>query len=139
MNYTAAIITISDKGARGERTDTSGPAICAILEGKGWNVIYTGIIPDEKEQIKSELIKCADEKNISLVLTTGGTGFSPRDITPKQRLRLLSVVLPVFPRPCVRKACALRQRAACPAPKQVYADIRSLSIFPAAKRRQRKI
>ena len=52
MRYTAAVITISDKGARGERIDTSGPAICAILENKGWDVSYTSMIPDEKEQIK---------------------------------------------------------------------------------------
>ena len=89
MSYTAAVITISDKGARGERVDTSGPAIRAILESKGWNVTYTGIIPDEKEQIKSELIKCADDMNINLVLTTGGTGFSPRDITPEATLEVI--------------------------------------------------
>lgn len=89
MSYTAAVITISDKGARGERVDTSGPAICAILESKGWNITYTGIIPDEKEQIKSELIKCADDMNINLVLTTGGTGFSPRDITPEATLEVI--------------------------------------------------
>lgn len=89
MSYTAAVITISDKGARGERVDTSGPAICAILESKGWNIAYTGIIPDEKEQIKSELIKCADDMNINLVLTTGGTGFSPRDITPEATLEVI--------------------------------------------------
>ena len=51
MSYTAAVITISDKGARGARVDTSGPAICAILENKGWKIVYTNIIPDEKEQI----------------------------------------------------------------------------------------
>lgn len=89
MSYTAAVITISDKGARGERIDTSGPAICAILESKGWNVSYTGIIPDEKEQIKAELVKCADELKIHLVLTTGGTGFSPRDITPEATLEVI--------------------------------------------------
>ena len=64
MSYTAAVITISDKGARGERIDTSGPAICAILESKGWNVSYTVILPDEKEQIKEELIKQLYYKNI---------------------------------------------------------------------------
>ena len=89
MSYSAAVITISDKGARGERVDTSGPAICDILVSKGWNVAYTGIIPDEKEQIKSELIKCADDMNINLVLTTGGTGFSPRDITPEATLEVI--------------------------------------------------
>lgn len=89
MSYTAAVITVSDKGSRGERVDTSGPAICAILERKGWIVRYTGIIPDEKEQIKAELVKCADELGISLVLTTGGTGFSTRDVTPEATLEVI--------------------------------------------------
>lgn len=89
MSYRAAVITISDKAARGERIDTSGPAICAILESKGWTIDYTSIIPDEPEEIKSELIKCADEKKIDLVLTTGGTGFSPRDATPEATLAVV--------------------------------------------------
>ncbi len=61
MSYTAAVITISDKGARGARVDTSGPALCSILKSKGWIVSHTNIIPDEKEQIKAELVKCADD------------------------------------------------------------------------------
>ena len=89
MTYTAAVITISDKGSRGERVDTSGPALCAILKEAGWQVDYTAIIPDELEQIKAELIKCADEKAINLVLTTGGTGFSPRDVTPEATLAVV--------------------------------------------------
>lgn len=97
MSYTAAVITISDKGARGERVDTSGPAICAILEGKGWAVRYTSIIPDEKEQIKAELVKCADELRINLVLTTGGTGFSPRDVTPEATLEVIERRTPGIP------------------------------------------
>ena len=97
MSYTAAVITISDKGARGERVDTSGPAICAILESKGWNIAYTSIIPDEKEQIKTELVRCADEMKINLVLTTGGTGFSPRDITPEATLEVVERRTPGIP------------------------------------------
>lgn len=97
MSYSAAVITISDKGARGARVDTSGPAICAILKSKGWNVIYTSIIPDEKEDIKAELIRCADEKNINLVLTTGGTGFSPRDVTPEATLEIVERRTPGIP------------------------------------------
>ena len=89
MSYTAAVITISDKGSRGERVDTSGPAVRAILESKGWDVTYTSIIPDELEQIKQELIACADEKQVNLVLTTGGTGFSPRDVTPEATLAVV--------------------------------------------------
>ena len=77
MAYTAAVITISDKGYRGEREDTSGPNLVKILTEKGFDVTYTAIVPDEAEMIQSELLKCADEKKIALVLTTGGTGFSP--------------------------------------------------------------
>lgn len=97
MSYTAAVITVSDKGSRGERIDTSGPAVCAILESRGWRVEYTTIVPDEPEQIKAELIRCSDEKHISLVLTTGGTGFSPRDVTPEATLQVVERLTPGIP------------------------------------------
>ena len=89
MEYTAAVITVSDKGYRGERVDTSGPAVCAMLEEQGWKVIYKSIVPDEIEPIKIELIRCADEMKANLVLTTGGTGFSPRDVTPEATLAVV--------------------------------------------------
>ncbi len=97
MSYTAAVITVSDKGARGERVDTSGPNLCEILKEKGFDVVYTSIIPDEMEQIKSELTACADEKKIALVLTTGGTGFSPRDITPEATMQVVERPTPGIP------------------------------------------
>ena len=83
MSYQAAVITVSDKGFRGEREDTSGPALCAIAEEYGLEVAYRAIVPDEAEDIRREIVKCADELKIELILTTGGTGFSPRDITPE--------------------------------------------------------
>ncbi len=89
MDERAAVLTISDKGARGERTDTSGPAVCGMLEAHGWKVIYTCIIPDEMEQIKAELIRCADDLQAALIITIGGTGFSPRDITPEATLAVI--------------------------------------------------
>ena len=95
--YTAAVITISDKGSRGERVDTSGPNLCEILKSKGFDVVYTNIIPDEMEEIKAELIRCADEKQIALVLTTGGTGFSPRDITPEAAMDIIERPTPGIP------------------------------------------
>ena len=95
--YTAAVITISDKGARGERVDTSGPNLCEILKNKGFCVVYTNTIPDEMEEIKAELIRCADEKQIALVLTTGGTGFSPRDITPEATMAVIERPTPGIP------------------------------------------
>lgn len=89
MSFTAAVITVSDMGYRGEREDTSGPAVCAITADHGFEVVYTSIVPDEPDMIKAELVKCADELGISLVLTTGGTGFSPRDITPEATLAVI--------------------------------------------------
>ena len=83
MLYTAAVITVSDKGYTGKRKDESGPLLCEILKQNGFDVVYSSIVPDEREMIEKELIKCCDELKISLVLTTGGTGFSPRDITPE--------------------------------------------------------
>ena len=95
--YTAAVITISDKGYRGERVDTSGPNLVQILQDKGFDVTYTSVVPDEREMIKSELCKCADELGIALVLTTGGTGFSPRDITPEAAMEVIERPTPGIP------------------------------------------
>lgn len=97
MAYTAAVITISDKASRGERTDTSGPALCAMLKEAGWDVTCTNIIPDEREQIERELICCADERKLALVLTTGGTGFSPRDVTPEATMAVIQRHTPGIP------------------------------------------
>ena len=95
--YTAAVITISDKGYRGERVDTSGPNLCNILKEKGYDVVYSSILPDDKEMIQAELCKCADELGIALVLTTGGTGFSPRDITPEAAMTVIERPTPGIP------------------------------------------
>ena len=118
MKYTAAVITISDKGSRGERADTSGPALCAMLEGAGYDVTYKNIIPDDAEMIKAELIKCADDLQLGLVLTTGGTGFSPRDVTPEATLAVIEreargipeamrgESMKITPRGCLSRAAA---------------------------------
>ena len=97
MGYTAAVITVSDKEARGERVDTSGPRLVSMLKEHGYDVRYTVIVSDEREQIKAELVKCADELKLSLVLTTGGTGFSPRDITPEATLEIVERCTPGIP------------------------------------------
>ena len=97
MAYTAAVITISDKGYRGEREDTSGPNLVRILQDRGFDVVYTSILPDEREMISEALRKCADEMGIALVLTTGGTGFSPRDITPEAAMDVIERSTPGIP------------------------------------------
>lgn len=123
MKYSAAVITVSDKGFAGERVDTSGPAVQAIAEANGFEVKYYTIVPDSMDMIKAELIKCADELKISLVLTTGGTGFSPRDITPEATLAVVEretrgipeamryESLKITPRGCLsRSAAGIRGR-----------------------------
>ena len=97
MSYTAAVITVSDQGSRGLRQDTSGPAVCAMLEDAGFSVIYTTILPDEREQISASLIDCADTRGIDLIVTTGGTGLSPRDVTPEATLEVLEREIRAIP------------------------------------------
>ena len=81
--FTAAWITLSDKGSQGLREDESGPLIGKILEENGYDVVETILIPDEEDILKKELTRLADQRQVNLVMTTGGTGFAPRDITPE--------------------------------------------------------
>ena len=97
MAYTAAVITVSDLGSQGKRVDTSGPAVCKMIEEAGFQVVHTEIVPDEQENIKNALLSCADEKKISLILTTGGTGLSPRDVTPEATLAVLDREIRAIP------------------------------------------
>ena len=123
MSYTAAVITVSDKGYRGEREDTSGPNLVEILKAHGYEVAYTAIVPDDAGMIQAELCKCADELGIALVLTTGGTGFSPWDLTPEATLAVVERPTPgipeamraesmrITPRGCLsRSAAGIRKR-----------------------------
>ena len=86
--FTAAVLTISTSGSKGERVDTSGPNLVEILKNDGYDAKYAGIVSDDKEQIKTALLKLIDEK-INLVLTTGGTGFTKTDVTPEATLQVI--------------------------------------------------
>ena len=97
MKYTVAVITVSDMGSRGLRQDTSGPAVRAMLEEAGFSVAHTAILPDEMEQISAELRDCADRRRIDLIVTTGGTGLSPRDVTPEATRAVLEREIPAIP------------------------------------------
>ncbi len=97
MKFTAAVITVSDKGAQGQRVDTSGPALVEMLEQDGYEVVYTTIIPDDFTEITQTLKHVSDELGVCLALTTGGTGFSPRDITPEATLSVVERVAPGIP------------------------------------------
>lgn len=90
----AGIITVSDKGSQGKREDLSGPAVAEMLAGAAIQVKQTIIIPDEKDQIKKAIIDFADVQKLDLIITNGGTGVSPRDITPDATLEVIDKQIP---------------------------------------------
>jgi molybdenum cofactor synthesis domain-containing protein len=90
----AGIITVSDKGSQGKREDLSGPAIAEMLAGAAIEIKLTIIIPDETAEIKKAIIDFADVKKVDLILTTGGTGVSPRDLTPDATLEVIDKQVP---------------------------------------------
>jgi len=92
---TAGIITVSDRSSRGERADLSGPAIRGWAENNSLTVVEELIVPDEREQISAALIAMSD-RGISVILTTGGTGFAPRDNTPEATLDVIEKQAPGF-------------------------------------------
>jgi molybdopterin adenylyltransferase len=92
--FTFGIITSSDKGSKGQREDLSGKLIQEIMKKRNYKLIKYIILPDEKEELKDEMIHMSDELKVNLILTTGGTGFSPRDITPEATLEILDRLTP---------------------------------------------
>ena len=91
---TGGVITVSDKGSRGEREDLSGRDVIRILADLPIRIDAYEIIPDEKEAIQDKIREYADRKHLDLVVTTGGTGVSPRDVTPDATLEILEKELP---------------------------------------------
>ena len=96
-SYTAAVITVSDKGAAGAREDLGGPLVCSMLEEAGYRIIHTEIVPDEQARIEAALARCADELDAALIAATGGTGFSPRDVTPEATIAVCERLTPGIP------------------------------------------
>ncbi|MBC8144142.1 MAG: MogA/MoaB family molybdenum cofactor biosynthesis protein [bacterium] len=88
MSFDVAIITISDRASTGERDDLSGPGIESMLERNRFSIVRRDVVPDERDQIAALLRRCVDD-DIALVLTTGGTGFAPRDVTPEATLDVI--------------------------------------------------
>ncbi len=92
----AAVITLSDKGSRGKREDLSGKEIIRFIDRAGGKVVDYMVIPDEAEILKGLLIELSDSGTVNLILTTGGTGLSPRDITPEATLLVMDREVPGF-------------------------------------------
>jgi molybdopterin adenylyltransferase len=83
MSLRFGILTVSDRSARGERPDLSGPALAELVISRGWTVVRSAILADDREALQETLSACADSDELDVLLTTGGTGFAPRDVTPE--------------------------------------------------------
>jgi molybdopterin adenylyltransferase len=94
--FTVGVLTISDKGARGDRQDRSGAVIREILPSIDARIVNYDVVPDEKELIMTKLVKWADSDNLDVVITTGGTGLTPRDVTPEATLAVVERIVPGF-------------------------------------------
>ena len=77
------ILTLSDRSSRGERSDSSGPALARLIEAQGWMIAKQSLLPDDESAIRQILTEWADSGELDIILTTGGTGFAPRDVTPE--------------------------------------------------------
>jgi molybdenum cofactor synthesis domain-containing protein len=97
MMFKAAVITVSDRCARGERPDEGGPLVAEILKGAGYALVHTAVVPDEQEQIEQVLREIADKGLAELLVTTGGTGFAPRDVTPEATKAVCARMTPGIP------------------------------------------
>ena len=83
MTIRFGILTLSDRSSRGERADSSGPALAHLIQAQGWSVTKQSLLPDDQSAIREILISWADSGEMDVIITTGGTGFSPRDVTPE--------------------------------------------------------
>ncbi len=111
MGFRAVIITVSDRGARGEREDASGPEIAGMLQTLGMEIVGRRIIPDEKEMIRQTLIEWSDGEKTDLILTTGGTGVSPRDVTPDATREIIEREIPGMAEEMRRRSAAVTPHA----------------------------
>jgi molybdopterin adenylyltransferase len=111
MQLRIAICTVSDRASRGERPDASGPALAELVTAKGWEVTRQTIVPDDREIIAATLTAWADLDDADIILTTGGTGFAPRDVTPEATLAVIEREAPGLAE-AMRAASATKSRHA---------------------------
>ncbi len=108
---TAAVVTVSDRSARGLRPDGSGPVVGELLRAAGYEVMEYLVVPDEVEEIQDALRTLADEGDVALVVTTGGTGFAPRDVTPEATAAVCGRMAPGIPEAMRAASMAVTPRA----------------------------
>ena len=111
MTIKAVVITVSDRGSRGERVDGSGPEIARMLQTAGMEIVGRQIVPDEQADIRRLLIEWSDQRCVDLILTTGGTGVSPRDVTPDATREVIEREIPGMAEAMRRHSAAVTPHA----------------------------
>mgnify|MGYP001350236789 CR=1 FL=1 len=105
------VLTVSDRSSRGERADASGPALVSAIQSYGWQIETTGIVSDDRDSIRQTLIEWSDLGSIDIILTTGGTGFAPRDMTPEATLQVVERLAPGIPEAMRQASLAITRHA----------------------------
>lgn len=90
----AGVLTISDKGSQGKRRDESGDVALSMLEDEGFSILEKKVVPDDGQQIEDALVNWVDKENLSLIITSGGTGLSPTDVTPQAMEKIIDYQVP---------------------------------------------
>ena len=109
--FHAAVLTVSDRSFRGERPDAAGPLVAELLRSAGYEVTAPEIVPDEQGKIEAALCRIADSGTVQLLVTTGGTGFAPRDVTPEATLAVCHRLTPGIPEAMRCASMAITPRA----------------------------
>ncbi len=109
--YKAAVLTVSDRSFQGQRPDGAGPMVASLLEKAGYQILETAVVPDEQPDIEAALLRLSDQVHAALVVTTGGTGFSPRDVTPEATLAVCQRLTPGIPEAMRAASLAITPRA----------------------------
>lgn len=124
--FRAAVLTVSDRSSRGERPDESGPLVVGMLGKAGYLVEQISVVPDERAQIEDALCAIADSGRVQLLVTTGGTGFAPRDVTPESTLAVCQRLVPGIPERMRQASMALTPKAM---PSRAQAGIRGGTLI----------
>lgn len=109
--FSAAVVTVSDRSFRGERPDQGGPLVRGLLEAAGYAVLSVELVPDEQPDIEAVLKRLADSGTVQLLVTTGGTGFAPRDVTPEATAAVCTRMTPGIPEAMRAASLAITPRA----------------------------
>lgn len=105
------VLTISDRSSRGERADVSGPVLVSVIQSFGWQIEKTGIVSDDRDSIRNTLVEWCNLRSIDIILTTGGTGFAPRDVTPEATLQVVERLTPGIPEAMRQASLAITRHA----------------------------